>query len=92
LPFFARHICQDSQSGGRQGCPEEEEVITDNDLGKVVKYWRDRWHTGTLVTFEKQGKKIVAVISTPIAGQRRKRVPVEDVEIYGTETVQKGTK
>lgn len=62
-------------------------MITGGDVGLMVKYWKDRWHTGTLVALQKTKNKFIAVIQTPIANQRKRRVPAEDCEVY-TENVQ----
>jgi hypothetical protein len=61
-------------------------MITGDNLGQLVRYYCNGWHVGTLAEFEK--KKGVAVIKTPISGQRKKRVPAEDCEVYQEEKCQ----
>lgn len=61
-------------------------MVTGDDLGKLVRYWRDDsgsgWHTGKLVSMAKPAKQWIAVIETPIVGQRKRRVPAENCEPY----------
>lgn len=60
-------------------------MVTGDEVGRTVRYRDPRTQgekIGTLVGIEKQRKKFVAVIATPIVGQRRKRLPAEDVEPY----------
>lgn len=63
-------------------------MITGDDIGHLVRYYNNGWHVGSLVAIEKQKNRLIAVVQTPIVGQRKKRVPVDDCERY-TETVQK---
>ncbi len=58
-------------------------MISSDNLGQLVRYYSTSgWHVGTLAEFHRTKGKFVAVIKTPIAGQRKKRVPAEDVEVY----------
>lgn len=56
---------------------------TDKDsplvVNELVRYHAQTgWHIGLLVRIVK-GQ---AIIQTPIAGQRNKKVPIQDVEVY----------
>jgi len=58
-------------------------MITSEQIGQRVRYYSQTgWHVGTLAEFHRTKGKFVAVIKTPIDGQRKKRVPAEDVELY----------
>ena len=60
-------------------------MITGDNCGQLVRYYANGWHVGTLVALQKSKNKFLAIIKTPIAGQRKKRVPAEDCEIYQEE-------
>ena len=61
-------------------------MITGDNLGQLIRYYiGNGWHVGTLAEFHKTKGRFVAVIKTPIAGQRKKRVPAEDCEVYQEE-------
>lgn len=53
-------------------------MIAREDIGKLVTYYLNGSRTGLLVRVEKK----IAVIQTMVCGQRNKRVPVEDVDVY----------
>jgi hypothetical protein len=64
-------------------------MVTGDDIGKLVTYWTNGKHVGTLAGIEKYKNRFTAVISTPIAGQRKRRLPANEVDLYvSTETVQ----
>jgi hypothetical protein len=60
-------------------------MITGDQVGSLVRYYTNGWHVGTLAEFHRTKGKFVAVIKTPISGQRKKRVPAEDCEVYQEE-------
>ena len=60
-------------------------MITGDQVGQLVRYYANGWRVGTLVEFHKTKGKFVAVIKTPILGQRKKRVPANDCEVYQEE-------
>jgi len=64
-------------------------MITGDQIGLTVRFYVTGkgcgWKTGRLLALEKQKKRFIAVIEPPIAGQRKRRVPAEDCEIYQEE-------
>ena len=61
-------------------------MITSAQINQLVRYYiGNGWHVGTLVALEKGKTRFTAIIRTPIVGQRKKRVPAEDCEIYQEE-------
>lgn len=57
-------------------CTENVQISAE-DIGQIVRYYAPNgWHTGKLVDIQKK----LAIISTPIPGQRKKKIPLEDVE------------
>ena len=63
-------------------------MVTGDDTGRLVSYTDPKTRgskIGTLVALEKRRKKFVAVIQTPIVGQRKKRLPAEEVDLYEKE-------
>jgi hypothetical protein len=60
-------------------------MVTGDNIGQTVRYRDPKTQgekIGTLAALEKRKKKFIAVIQTPVVGQRKKRLLAEDVEIY----------
>jgi hypothetical protein len=60
-------------------------MVTGDDIQKTVRYRDPKTQgekIGTLIALEKQRKKFIAIVQTPIVGQRKRRLPAETVEVY----------